>query len=159
MKAGVRAVSCVFLTMIYYMDAINKVSTFGIQNAISYCVGYKVQTKNPESWRTRVSGNETSGGRKILSGLGIYCDWYCGGSYTSAYGDSTEICCEYGCGDFKKEYEQGTKPEVSFPESSVLGQRRDMVQRIFRLYGWHKRSDYQEIRSATGKGRRRTSAA
>jgi hypothetical protein len=158
-KAGVRAVSCVFRFMIYYMDAINKVGTFSIQDAVSYCVGDKVQTKNPESWRTGVSGNETSGSQEILSGLGIYCDWYRRGPYTFAYGYSTEICGQYGCGDFKEEHEQGTKPEVSFPQAGVLGQRGYMVQRIFRLHSWYKRSGYQEIRSATGKGRHRTSAA
>ena len=76
MKAGVRAVSCVFRTMIYYMDAINKIGTFGIQDTISYCVGNKVQTKNPEYRCTSVSGNETSRDREILSGLGIYGDRY-----------------------------------------------------------------------------------
>ena len=138
MKAGVRAVSCVFRTMIYYMDAINKISTFGIQDAISYCVGNEVQTKNPESWRTGVSGNETSGDKEILSGLGICCDWYRRRPYTFAYGYSPKICSQYGCGDFKEEYEQRTKPEVSFPQAGVLGQRGYMVQRIFRLYGWYK---------------------
>ena len=77
MKAGVRAVSCVFRSMIYYMDAIDKVSTFCIQDAISHCVGNKIQTKNPEPGRTSVSGNETSGNKEVLPGLGIYSDWYC----------------------------------------------------------------------------------
>ena len=92
MKAGVRAVSCVFRFMIYYMDAIDKVSTFSIQNTISYCVGDEVQTKNPESWRTRVSGNETLRSKEVLSGLGIYCDWRCRRPYTFAHGNSAEIC-------------------------------------------------------------------
>ena len=104
------------------MDAIDKVGTFSIQDAIPHCVGDKVQTKNPESWRRGVSGNETSGGKEILSGLGIHCDWYRRRPYTFAYGDSTEICSQYGCGDFKEEREQGIKPEVSFPQAGVLGQ-------------------------------------
>ena len=141
------------------MHAIDKVSTFGIQNTISHCVGDKVQTKNPESWCTGVSGNETSGGKEILSGLGIYCDWYSRGSYTFAHGDSTEICSQYGCGDFKEEREQGIKPEVSFPQAGVLGQRWYMVERIFRQHGWYKRGDSAKIRSATGEGRHRTIAA
>lgn len=141
------------------MDAINKVGTFGIQNTISYCVGDKVQTKNPESRCTSVSGNETSRDKEILSGLGIYCDWHRGRPYTFAHGDSAEICSKYGCRDIKEEYEQGAESEVSFPQAGVLGQRWYMVQRIFRLHGWHKGIDYQEICSAAGKGRHRTSAA
>lgn len=120
------------------MDAINKVGTFGIQDAISYYVGYEVQTKNPQPRRASVSGNETSGSKEILSRLGIYCDWHCRGSFTSAHGNSTEICSQHSCGDIKEEHEQGTKPEVSFPQAGVLGQRWYMVQRIFRLHSWYK---------------------
>ncbi len=103
------------------MDAINKVSAFGLQDTISYCVGDKVQTKNPESWCTGVSGNETSGGKKILSGLGIYCNWCSRRPHTFTHGDSAEIRGKYGGGDFKEEYKQGTEPEVSFPQAGILG--------------------------------------
>jgi hypothetical protein len=103
------------------MNAINKVSTFSIQNTISYCVGNKVQTKNPEFRGTSISGNETSRDGEILSGLGIYGDRYRRRPYTFAYGNSTEICGQYGCGDIKEEYEQGAESEVSFPQAGILG--------------------------------------
>ena len=124
--------------MIYYMHAIDKIGTFGIQNTISHCVGDEVQTKNPESWRTKVSGNETSGGKKILSGLGIYSDRCSRGPCTFTHGDTAEIRSECSGRDVKEEHEQRTKPEVSFPQAGVLGQRRNMVKRIFRLHGWNK---------------------
>jgi len=120
------------------MHAINKVSTFGIQNTISHCVGDEVQTKNPESWRTGVSGNETSGGKEILSGLGIYCDWCRRRPCTFTHGDSAEIRSEYSGRDVKEKHEQAVESEVSFPQAGVLGQRWYMVKRIFRLHGWNK---------------------
>jgi hypothetical protein len=52
--------------MIYCVHAISQVGTFGIQDAISYCVGNKVQTKNPEQGSPGVSGDESSGNRKLI---------------------------------------------------------------------------------------------
>lgn len=145
--------------MIYCIDAINQVSTFGIQDTISYCVGDEVQTKNPEPWCTGVPGNETSGSKEVLSGLGIYCDWYRRRPYTFAHGNSAQIRSQHGCRDVKEKHEQAIKPEVSFPQGCVLGQRWDMVKRIFRCHSWHKRIDCAKIRSESGEGRHRTSAA
>ena len=116
-------------------NAINQVSAFGVPNAIPHRVGNKVQAKNPQRRSERVSGNETSGVEEILSGLGIYCDRDSGGSRAHPYGDPTQVCSEQSGGDAEEKYEPALKPEVSFPESSVLGPGGDMVERIFRLDG------------------------
>jgi len=120
------------------MREVNQIGTFGIQDTISYCVGNQIQTKNLEQGSPGISGNETSGGKKILSGLGVYFDRYLRRPFTFAHGDSTKVLCEYGCRDAEEKHEQALKPEVSFPQTGVLGQRRYMVQRIFRLYSWNK---------------------
>ena len=61
--------------VIYCMNAINQVSTFGLPYAIPHRVGYEIQTKNPDQVCCRVSENETSRSKEILSRLGIHCDW------------------------------------------------------------------------------------
>ena len=126
-------------------DAINQVSAFSIPDAIPHRVGNKIQAKNPQRRCEGVPGNETSGGEEILSGLGIHCDRDRGGSRAHAHGDSAKICGQQSDRNAEKEYEPTLKPEVSFPESSLLGQGRDMVERIFRLDGRDQRSGHQEI--------------
>ena len=114
---------------------VTQISPFGLSDAIPHCVDHEVQTKNPQRRGERVPGNETSGGKEILSGLGIRGDWDGGRSCTFTHGDSPEICGEHGGGDLEEEYEPGACEEVSFPRECLLGPRRDMVERIFRLDG------------------------
>lgn len=125
--------------------AIDQGSAFRVSDAVSHRLGDKVQAKNPEQRRQGVSGNETSGGEEILSGLGIHCDWNSGRSRPYSYGDPAEVRGQQGGGDVKEEYESAPEPEVSFPLPSVLGPGRDLVERIFRLDGRNQRGRDQEV--------------
>ena len=124
MKAGVRAVSCVFHSVdsvIYCMHAINPFGTRSIQDAIPHCMGNQVQTKNPEQGRCGVSEDETSRGTEILPGLGVCRHRNCGRPSASAHGHSTEIRGEHGGGDTEEKLFTGAQQEVSFPEKLLLG--------------------------------------
>ena len=104
------------------MHAINQVSPYGVPYAIPHRMGNQVQTKNPERGRQGVLENETSRGKEILSGLGVYRDRYCRRPFTSAYGDSAEILGKHDSGDVEEKYFSGVKPEVSFSQECILGQ-------------------------------------
>jgi len=124
-KAGVRAVSCVlrrYEFVIYCMHAINPFGTRSIQDAIPHSLGNQVQTKNPEQGCCGVSENETSGSKKILPRLGVHRDRDGRRPSASAYGDSPEICGEYGGRGVEEEYESRAQQEVSFSEGFLLGQ-------------------------------------
>ena len=107
--------------MIYCMYAINQVSTYGLPYAIPHRMGNQVQTKNPERGCPGVFENETSRGKKILSGLGVYRDRDSGRAPAFAYGDSAEILSKYGGGDVEEKHLSGAKPEVSFSQECLLG--------------------------------------
>jgi len=66
-KAGVRAISCVFRFMVCYRHEINKSSTFSIPDTVSYSMGNTIQTKNPCKRCCRIFGNETSRNKEVLS--------------------------------------------------------------------------------------------
>jgi len=57
--------------MICWRHEITQISAFGISDTIPHRVDHEVQTKNPEQRSSGVFGNETSGSKEVLSGLGI----------------------------------------------------------------------------------------
>ena len=56
------------------MCEIKKISSYGIQNTISHCVGNKIQEKNTCSRGEELFRNKAERSKEVLSGLGIYTD-------------------------------------------------------------------------------------
>src|SRR5215468_314229 len=105
-------------------------SSYGVQDAISHCVGGPIPPQDFDSWGGKRSQNKAARSAPVRSGLVLHGNWGGPGSCSPAHGDSTSVQREQGGGYPETQHQSRTSCKVWFSRQGVLGSRRNLGQGI-----------------------------